>query len=80
MAFRVAITGGARGIGCATAEACLRAGMSVAIGDVDGAVVATVADELGEGVVGLPLDVRDSRSFEAFLVEAEERIGRPVPA
>ena len=29
MVFRVAITGAARGIGRATAEACLRAGMSV---------------------------------------------------
>ena len=36
----VAITGGARGIGLATAQACLRAGMSVAIGDVDGAACA----------------------------------------
>ena len=44
---RVAITGGARGIGRATAEACLRAGMSVVIGDVDGAACAAVAAELG---------------------------------
>jgi NADP-dependent 3-hydroxy acid dehydrogenase YdfG len=75
MAFRVAITGGARGIGRATAEACQRAGMSVVIGDLGGSVVAAVADELGDGAVGLPLDVRDPQSFEAFLVEAEERIG-----
>jgi NADP-dependent 3-hydroxy acid dehydrogenase YdfG len=75
MAFRIAITGGARGIGRATAEACQRAGMSVVIGDIDGAVVGAVADELGDGAVGLPLDVRDPQAFEAFLVEAEERIG-----
>lgn len=72
---RVAITGGARGIGRATAEACLRAGMSVVIGDVDGAAVAAVAAELGERAIGLPLDVRDPHDFEAFLSEAEERIG-----
>jgi NADP-dependent 3-hydroxy acid dehydrogenase YdfG len=72
---RVAITGGARGIGRATAEACLRAGMSVVVGDIDGALVAEVADELGQGAVGLPLDVRDSDGFESFLAEAEERIG-----
>ena len=72
---RVAITGGARGIGRATAEACLRAGMSVVIGDIDDNVVAVVAAQLGARAVGLPLDVRDPDSFEAFLVEAEQRIG-----
>jgi len=71
----VAITGGARGIGRATAEACLRAGMSVAIGDVDGAACAAVAAELGDRAVGLPLDVRDAHRFEAFLTEAEDRVG-----
>jgi NADP-dependent 3-hydroxy acid dehydrogenase YdfG len=71
----VAITGGARGIGRATAEACLREGMSVVIGDIDGDVVAAVAAELGPRAVGLPLDVRDRDSFEAFLSEAEGRIG-----
>jgi NAD(P)-dependent dehydrogenase (short-subunit alcohol dehydrogenase family) len=74
---RVAITGGARGIGRATAEACLREGMSVVIGDIDGNVVAAVAGELGPRVVDLPLDVRDQDSFEAFLDEAERRIGLP---
>ncbi|OBI51232.1 SDR family oxidoreductase [Mycobacterium sp. E796] len=72
---RVAITGGARGIGRATAEACLRAGMSVVVGDVDEALVAQAAAELGEGAIGLPLDVRDANGFEAFLVEAEECLG-----
>jgi NADP-dependent 3-hydroxy acid dehydrogenase YdfG len=75
----VAITGGARGIGRATAEACLRAGMSVVMGDIDGAAVAAVAAELGERALGLPLDVRDPDRFEEFLVEAEERIG-PIDA
>lgn len=72
---RVAITGGARGIGRATAEACLRAGMSVAIGDVDGAACAAVAAELGDRAVGLALDVRDADAFDAFVAEAEERLG-----
>jgi NAD(P)-dependent dehydrogenase (short-subunit alcohol dehydrogenase family) len=73
--LRVAITGGARGIGRATAEACLRAGMSVVIGDIDAATAAAAAAELGAGAVGLPLDVRDADGFEAFLIEAERRIG-----
>ena len=70
----VAITGGARGIGRATAEACVRAGMSVVIGDVNGEACAAVAKEIG--AVGLPLDVSVADSFEAFLVEAEQRVGR----
>lgn len=73
---RVAITGGARGIGRATAEACLRAGMSVVIGDVDGVACAGVAAELGDRAVGLPLDVRDPEAFEAFLAEAEGVVGQ----
>ena len=72
---RVAITGGARGIGRATAQACLSAGMSVVIGDVDGAACAAVASELGDRAVGLPLDVRDADGFEAFLTAAENRLG-----
>lgn len=75
MSPTVAITGGARGIGRATAEACLAAGMRVVIGDVDGAGCAAVAAELGEGVLGLPLDVRDREDFEAFLDRAEEAVG-----
>lgn len=71
----VAITGGARGIGRATAEACLRAGMSVAIGDVDGAMAEAAAAELSGNVVGLPVDVRDPESFETFLARAEALLG-----
>ena len=72
----VAITGGARGIGLATAQACLRAGMSVAIGDVDGAACAAVAAELGDRAVGLRLDVRDPDDFAAFLDSAESCFGQ----
>lgn len=71
----VAITGGARGIGRATAQACLAAGMKVVIGDVDGAACAAVAAELGGLAVGLPLDVRSADQFEEFLDQAEDAIG-----
>lgn len=71
----VVITGGARGIGRATAEACLREGMSVVIGDVDAAACAAVPAELGPRAVGLPVDVSDADSFEAFLSAAEDRVG-----
>jgi len=69
------ITGGARGIGAATARALVREGMKVAIGDLDPALVAQTAAEIGAGTIGLPLDVTDRASFEAFVTEAEAQLG-----
>jgi NAD(P)-dependent dehydrogenase (short-subunit alcohol dehydrogenase family) len=60
-----AITGAARGIGRATAEALLRRGMKVAIGDVDLEAARRTASELGASTVALPLDVTDRASFTA---------------
>jgi NADP-dependent 3-hydroxy acid dehydrogenase YdfG len=70
-----AVTGGARGIGKATAQAFVRAGMTVAIGDLDAELAEQVAAELGPGAVGLPLDVTRRDSFEAFVDAVEERLG-----
>jgi NAD(P)-dependent dehydrogenase (short-subunit alcohol dehydrogenase family) len=70
-----AITGGARGIGRATAEAFLRHGMRVAIGDVDAQAARQTSAELGASTVGLPLDVTDRESFAAFLDETERQLG-----
>jgi NADP-dependent 3-hydroxy acid dehydrogenase YdfG len=70
-----AITGAARGIGRATAEAFLRQGMKVAIGDVDIESAQATAAELGASTVALPLDVTDRASFAAFLDGAEEQLG-----
>jgi 2-hydroxycyclohexanecarboxyl-CoA dehydrogenase len=70
-----AITGAARGIGRATAEACLRQGMKVAIGDVDIEAARKTASELGPSTVALPLDVTDRVSFSAFLDDAEQQLG-----
>jgi len=70
-----AITGGARGIGRTTAEAFLRQGMRVAIGDVDVQAARRTADELGPTAVGLALDVTDSVSFATLLDEAEAQLG-----
>ncbi len=71
----VAITGGARGIGRATAAALARQGARVAIGDLDGPLAEREAAALGGGAVGLPLDVTDRGSFEHFLDEVEGTLG-----
>jgi NADP-dependent 3-hydroxy acid dehydrogenase YdfG len=71
----VAITGGARGIGRATAAALISQGARVAIGDIDTNLVEQTARELGAGTVGLPLDVTDRASFDTFLTEVENRLG-----
>ncbi|WP_433667709.1 SDR family NAD(P)-dependent oxidoreductase [Nocardia sp. CA-136227] len=76
---RVAITGGARGIGRAVAQGFLAAGGRVAIGDIDGVLArrtaAELAEELGGTVVGLDLDVTDEASFAQFLAAAGEELG-----
>ncbi len=71
----VAITGGARGIGRATASALIAQGARVAIGDIDVALAERTATELGSGTVGLALDVTDHTSFDSFLTEVESRLG-----
>jgi len=71
----VAITGGARGIGKATAMALVRKGCRVAIGDLDLVLAEQTASGLGGGTVALPLDVTDRGSFTAFLDAAERELG-----
>jgi NAD(P)-dependent dehydrogenase (short-subunit alcohol dehydrogenase family) len=70
-----AITGGARGIGRATAQAFLRQGMRVAIGDVDLRAAQQTASELGGSTVALSLDVTERESFSTFLDGVEEQLG-----
>jgi NAD(P)-dependent dehydrogenase (short-subunit alcohol dehydrogenase family) len=71
----VAITGGARGIGKATATALVRRGCRVAIGDLDHALAEQTAAELGGATIAVALDVTDRESFGAFLDEAERQLG-----
>ena len=71
----VAITGAARGIGLATARACVRAGMRTAVGDIDGDASRRAASTLAPDAIGLPVDVSDRASFAAFLDRVEDRLG-----
>jgi NAD(P)-dependent dehydrogenase (short-subunit alcohol dehydrogenase family) len=71
----VAITGGARGIGRATARVLIAQGARVAIGDIDEPLAVQTAEELGHGTIGLPLDVTDRASFDSFLTAVESQVG-----
>jgi NAD(P)-dependent dehydrogenase (short-subunit alcohol dehydrogenase family) len=70
----IAITGGARGIGYATAKELTRRGHRVAIGDIDELRAKEVANELGIPVA-VWLDVTDTASFREFLDTVEDRLG-----
>ena len=69
------ITGGARGIGRATAEVFQREGAKVVIVDVDGDVVAETAKELGQGVQGYVMDVTKRSSVDEVLAQILENYG-----
>jgi NAD(P)-dependent dehydrogenase (short-subunit alcohol dehydrogenase family) len=71
----VAITGGARGIGRTTAEALVRKGCRVALGDLDLAPAEQAAAELGGSTIAIQLNVTDRDSFATFLDEAERQLG-----
>ncbi len=63
------ITGAARGIGLAFAEAYLREGAKVVLADVQGAEAAARA--LGDRALGITLDVTDQASIDAGVAAAE---------
>ncbi len=67
---RIAITGGARGIGLDTARALRVLDATVFIGDLDADLAASEAEAIG--AAGLNLDVTDDASFAHFV----ERVGR----
>ncbi|UGT40114.1 SDR family oxidoreductase [Nocardia yamanashiensis] len=70
----VVITGGARGIGLATATTLQALGARIAIGDIDETTVKESGVAKGFEVYG-KLDVTDQQSFTAFLDEVEQRLG-----
>jgi NAD(P)-dependent dehydrogenase (short-subunit alcohol dehydrogenase family) len=72
----VAITGGARGIGLATATEFVAHDAAVAIGDVDEPDAVAAAQQLGPNATGRALDVTDRGSFAVFIEATIQRHGR----
>jgi NAD(P)-dependent dehydrogenase (short-subunit alcohol dehydrogenase family) len=71
------ITGGARGIGLGIGRAFARAGMRLAIADIDPDSLAAAKSELAELTVveTFNLDVRDREAYARIADEAEARLG-----
>ena len=91
----VMVTGGASGIGLATAEALAAAGACVGVADLQSQAARDVVEAIsrsGGQAMALPLDVRDAAATEAAVAELEARFGpvrglvtaaglsRPAPA
>lgn len=70
------ITGGASGIGRATAEVFVAEGARVVIADRDGASAARTAQEIGEGASAVAMDVSNAAAVEAGVGETLARHGR----
>ena len=72
------VTGGASGIGFATARQLLADGWAVAVADRDSEALERAGAELAQAggqVAAFPLDVTDEAAVEAALAQAAERIG-----
>jgi NAD(P)-dependent dehydrogenase (short-subunit alcohol dehydrogenase family) len=71
------ITGGARGIGLGIAHAFARAGIKLAIADIDPDSLAAAKSELAKltAVETFKLDVRDREAYARIADEAEARLG-----
>lgn len=70
------ITGAARGIGLAFAEAYLREGARVALADIDLDRAAAEAERLGPQVVAVKMDVSRQDSIDRAVLETVATLGR----
>ncbi|MER9975699.1 MULTISPECIES: L-iditol 2-dehydrogenase [unclassified Mesorhizobium] len=69
------ITGSARGIGRAFAEAYMREGATVAIGDINLEAAEKTASEIGRNAYAVKLDVTDLASIDEAVKAVEARAG-----
>ncbi len=69
------ITGAARGIGRAFAEAYVREGATVAIGDINVPRAEATATEIGAAAFAVPLDVTDQESIDRAVEMVVTRTG-----
>ena len=77
----VIITGGASGIGLASAEALAAVGRGVALWDINGEAAKSAADNLaqtyGVAAVGVPVDLRDPDAIAPALAVTRAAVGKP---
>ena len=71
------VTGATKGIGEAVARALAEAGASVAVTSRDPVATAAVAGSLGDGHLGLAMDVRSTASVDEAAATIAERLGTP---
>ena len=76
MIASVLITGGANGIGLASAKAFHRQGYRVAIADLDAVAANAAAQSLGNQAMGLGMDVRDRQSTQQAFDAVLARFGQ----
>ena len=70
------ITGAARGIGLAFAQAYAREGARVALADIDIARAQTAASGIGSGAIAVEMDVTRQDSIDAAVAETADRLGQ----
>ena len=74
---RVAVvTGAANGLGLADAERFTAAGYAVVVADLDADAATLAAERLGNGAIGVPVDVADPEAVEGLFARVDNEFGR----